>query len=119
MISREELLKGETLPLHLEQNLTTLLERLNNFRDLYGKPMIVTSGYRTEAHNYKIGGAPYSKHCQAMACDFFDFDGKIKLWIKNNTQVLVDCDLYMEDPIKTPTWVHLDIFKRKTRVFKV
>ena len=32
-------------------------------------PVIVTSGYRTEAHNRKVGGAPRSYHVSGLAAD--------------------------------------------------
>jgi uncharacterized protein YcbK (DUF882 family) len=33
-----------------------LLSKLDQVREMYGKPIQVTSGYRTEAHNEKVGG---------------------------------------------------------------
>lgn len=118
MITRDEILKGQVIPQEFEANLAALLERLNKFRLMYGKPMVVTSGYRTPAHNKKIGGAKWSRHCVCMAADFADQNQDIKNWVKDNPNVLEDCDLYMEDPSVTPTWIHLDIMPRKTRIFK-
>ena len=118
MITREEILKGQTIPPEFEANLAELLKRLNKFRAIYGKPMTVVSGYRTPEHNKAIGGAKLSRHCVCMACDFADFDGQLKEWIEDHPDVLKECDLYMEAPESTPTWVHLDILTRKTRVFK-
>ena len=118
MISRDEILKGQEIPPEYEANLAVLLERLNKFRFMYGKPMIVTSGYRTVEHNKAIGGAKLSRHCVCMACDFADQDGEIKAWVKDNPEVLEICDLYMEDPLACPSWIHLDTLPRKTRVFK-
>lgn len=39
-------------------------------RDIYGKPMRVSSGYRCPNHNAKVGGAKTSFHMQGMAIDF-------------------------------------------------
>ena len=33
-----------------------LLKTLDEIREVYGKPIIINSGYRTEAHNAKVGG---------------------------------------------------------------
>lgn len=51
-------------------NLARLANRLQVVRDLLGKPVIINSGYRTPAHNQKVGGAPNSMHLQGMAADF-------------------------------------------------
>ena len=118
MITRNEILKGQEIPPEFEANLAVLLQRLNKFRLMYGKPMIVTSGYRTVEHNKAIGGAKLSRHCVCMACDFADKDGEIKAWVKDNPEILEICDLYMEDPLVTLTWIHLDTLPRKTRIFK-
>lgn len=46
--------------------LVYLLEKL---RGEVGLPIIITSGYRCEDHNRKIGGRPHSFHLQGMAAD--------------------------------------------------
>lgn len=46
-----------------------LVERLQAFRDKVGKPVLVTSGYRTLEHNAAIGGFPNSYHTQGLAAD--------------------------------------------------
>ena len=119
MITKDEILKGQEIPPEFEANLAVLLQRVNKFRLMYGKPMIVTSGYRTVEHNKAIGGAKLSRHCVCMACDFADSDGAIKQWVKENPEVLEICDLYMEDPERCSGWIHLDTLPRKNRVFKI
>lgn len=110
-ISRAEVTMGRELefPLSqvLEQNLNDLLLRLNKFRATYNLPMYVSSGYRPGHYNTDAGGAADSPHLECKACDFHDQDRSLTNWILQNKQVLVDCDLYMEDPAHTPTWVHL------------
>lgn len=47
-----------------EQNLIALIENiLDPLREAYGKPIVVTSGYRCPALNKAIGGAKNSQHC--------------------------------------------------------
>lgn len=102
----------------LEGNLAVLLERLNRFREIYGKPMVVSSGYRPGRYNELAGGAPNSAHRTCEACDFRDVDGSLKGYIAAHPEILDTSDLYMEAPERTPTWVHLDTRKRKSRIFQ-
>ena len=46
-----------------------LVEVLEKIRVHFGKPVIISSGYRTENHNAKNGGAAYSRHKYGMAAD--------------------------------------------------
>lgn len=46
-----------------------LAEVLEKIREHFGKPVVVSSGYRTESHNAKNGGAAYSQHKYGMAAD--------------------------------------------------
>ena len=124
MISRDEILmkRDVEFPLtpQLEDNLATLLDRVNQFRTIYGIPMSVSSGYRPGHYNKDAGGAPNSSHKTCEAVDFHDADGQLKTWIANNITVLDTCDLYQEDPNSTKTWVHLSTRRPNSgnRVFK-
>lgn len=112
-IARGEILMGRDgeFPLseELEVNLGSLLVALNKFRDIYGIPMRVSSGYRPGHYNTDAGGAANSPHKTCEACDFHDQDGSLKRYLSNNLGILDTCDLYMEDPGHTPSWVHLQI----------
>lgn len=46
-----------------------LVDALENFRTLVGKPVIVDSAYRCPEHNAAIGGAPKSEHAEGLAAD--------------------------------------------------
>lgn len=48
---------------------------LQPIRNGYGKPIIVTSGYRCPALNTKIGGAKTSQHMKGQAADINDYEG--------------------------------------------
>lgn len=56
-------------PAEVLDNIRMLAQRLQVLRDLLGRPMIITSGWRTEKHNREIGGAPNSYHIYGMAAD--------------------------------------------------
>jgi DNA-directed RNA polymerase subunit M/transcription elongation factor TFIIS len=110
MITAKEVLgevKQEDLSDEFKNNLEELLKRVNLFRKEYGIPMYVNSGYRSEEHNAKIGGAKGSAHMTCEAVDFRDNDGKLFEFIKNDPAILERCDLYMENPGWTNSWIHL------------
>ena len=46
-----------------------LLNMLEVARKNYGKPIVINSGYRTEAHNEKVGGTSKSSHLKGLAAD--------------------------------------------------
>lgn len=123
MISRDEILMGreKEYPLTEEMlsNLSTLLVRMNKLRLLYGKMMLVSSGYRPGHYNVDAGGAKNSCHLDCRAVDIHDRDGLLKEWILNHEEVLDECDLWMEDPKRTKTWAHFDIKAREHRIFLV
>ena len=45
------------------------MDKLQELRNLLGKPLYITSAYRSPAHNRKVGGAKGSMHLQAKAFD--------------------------------------------------
>ena len=53
-------------PIFIDDELVTLLEVL---RLHFGRPVVVTSGFRTAAHNAAVGGARFSQHCYGRAAD--------------------------------------------------
>lgn len=124
MITRKEVLmdrdKEYPLSKEFEANLAILLERLNKFRNIYGKPLFVSSGYRPGKYNKGAGGANSSAHLTCQATDFKDVDGALKKYIKDNPTILETCDLYLEAPESTPSWIHLQSRKTKSgkRIFK-
>lgn len=48
---------------------TELVDLLEDIRKACGKAVIVNSGFRSEAHNKKVSGAPYSQHLYGRAAD--------------------------------------------------
>lgn len=52
----------------ISQGLVTVLQKI---RDHFAKPVIITSAYRNDAYNKKVGGAVYSQHLYGKAADIF------------------------------------------------
>ena len=50
------------------------MKRLDDAREQFGRPIIVTSGYRCETHNQseEVGGSPTSAHLKGLALDVSD-----------------------------------------------
>ena len=46
-----------------------LVDKLQIFRDLVGKPVVVTSGCRCKMYNLHIGGVSSSPHLEGLAAD--------------------------------------------------
>ena len=61
---------ANTLPVEVAENLTTLAENLEKVRAILGRPMRISSGFRSQELNAKIGGAQNSAHVQGLAADF-------------------------------------------------
>lgn len=61
---------NNTADKEVEQNLIALVDNLlDPLRNLYGKPIVVTSGYRSPALNRAVGGAKSSQHTTGQAAD--------------------------------------------------
>lgn len=96
-------------------NLAVLLDKMNQIRVLYGKPMTITSGLRSEEDQERINpSAPKSKHLMGQACDVLDGTGDLKKWVKANVSALESIGLWCEDFASTPTWAHFQIVPPKS-----
>jgi hypothetical protein len=125
MISYKELLGKHNvaeLPIAHQHNLEDLLKAVNKLRAEWGKPLIVTSGYRSEQDHLRIysqiaakKGVQFdaskvpmgSKHLIGGAVDFADPDGSLYDWIELNPGILDDCELWSEEGTKVGRWVHV------------
>lgn len=61
---------GSNIPENYRDNVKILMNRLQVVRDIVGKPIRITSGYRDPEHNRRVGGRPNSYHTKGMAVDF-------------------------------------------------
>lgn len=59
----------------IQKNLEKLCKKiLQPIRDKWGKPLFVSSGYRCEALNKKVGGSKTSQHLYGEAADIIPFE---------------------------------------------
>jgi len=91
-------------------NAIRLLHVINLLRLEFGVPFKINSGYRSLAHNLRVGGSANSHHIYCRAIDIADPNGLIKgQLMANNNELLIKYNLFMEDPSVTKTWAHLQI----------
>lgn len=85
---------------------------LQPLRDKSGKAMIVTSGYRCQKLNTKIGGVATSQHCKGQAADF-TFEGwSVKEGIDFIKKSGVEYDQLINEYDR---WIHVSFVKGKNR----
>lgn len=128
MMEFRELLK---IPKDDWENLEELLDKLNQFRKAYGKPLIVTSGYRSMQDHLRIyadkGITDKNKipmqsfHLKGCAADLIANDIKdLHKFVKDNVKLLENIGLWVEDLSITDSWLHVQIYPPKSgqRFFK-
>lgn len=115
-----------SLPLETKENITCLFQKLNVLRYAFGKPMIITSGFRTmdqhlsiyknkNASRHAEGLAPLSPppkslHLFGAACDVYDEKDELKKFILEHLELVEQTGLWMEEFAATPNWVHFQIY---------
>lgn len=109
MVTMKELLGHLTIadvPFAFQHNLEELLVRVNKVRAEWGKPLRVTSGFRTAQDQARINPrVKASKHMIGAAVDFADPDGSFYQWLHDEPEHMIRADLYGE--LGTHGWVHL------------
>lgn len=100
--------KDGTQVVFVDEYLVSILDILRN---QIGKPVIVTSGYRTPAQNAKVGGAKYSYHIRGMAADI-RVDGMSPKEVGKELDKIApnSCGI-----IVYKSWVHFDVRTGKYR----
>ena len=90
-----------------------LLQKLDLVREDFGESITVTSGYRSPAHNAKIGGSSSSQHCLGKAADIRPTSGsKEKL-----DKLYLICEKYFEavGDGRVKGFIHVDTRTGKKR----
>lgn len=88
-----------------------LVSILDILRNQVGKPVIITSGYRTPTRNKAVDGAKYSYHMRGMAADI-RIKGMTAKEIANKLDKIIpnECGIIVYN-----TWVHIDTRTKKYR----
>ena len=114
---REFACKGSDVVL-LDDELVVLLQCI---REHFGKPVYITSGYRTAAHNAAVGGSKSSQHLLGRAADFH-VEGVPVAAVAAYAETLLPArggiGRYPKDaahPKRRTGWVHIDTRAGKSR----
>lgn len=103
------------------EHLRNLIDIANNvfqpLRDGIGKPIRISSGYRSEKLNKAVGGSKTSQHNKGQALDLVATSGftnkDIFDYIKNNLEF--DQIIWEFGTDRNPDWVHVSYVKGKNR----
>lgn len=105
---REFACKDGSQVVFIDTHLVTILDILRN---KIGKPVIITSGYRTPEWNTKCDGAKYSYHMRGMAADI-RVNGMTPKQVASILNGIIpnECGI-----IVYSGWVHIDTRSNKYR----
>ena len=95
-----------------------LVRVLQNIRDHFGKPVVITSAYRTAVHNKAVGGAAYSQHCYGRAADIRVQGVSVEDVAAYAESLMPDWGGVGRYPVKAGRatgWVHVDTRADKAR----
>ena len=80
-----------------------------------GKPITVTSGFRSARLNKAVGGAPDSQHLRGQAADIVCFDVSVKTLFKRIIQKGLPYDQIIYEGGKSGAWVHVSFDQARSR----
>lgn len=87
------------------ENLKMVASVLEQIRELVGKPVKVSSGFRCPELNRAIGGSKSSAHMQGLAADIY-VDG---MPAKQLAIAIRDAGIVMDQLIYEGSWVHIGL----------
>lgn len=99
----------------VDETLTVVLQCI---RDHFGKPVTITSGYRTPAHNAAVGGAKSSQHLLGRAADIRVQGVSVEDVAAYAESLMPDWGGVGRYPVKAGRatgWVHVDTRQNKSR----
>ena len=112
---RELRCKDGTDTVMVDEALTVVLQCI---REHFGKPVTITSGYRTTAHNAAVGGAKSSQHLLGRAADIRVQGVSVEDVAAYAESLMPDWGGVGRYPVKAGRaagWVHVDTRADKAR----
>lgn len=80
-----------------------------------GKPVMVSSGFRSPRLNKAVGGAPTSQHLFGQAADIVCFAVPVKTLFKRIIRLGLPYDQLIYEGTKSTAWVHVSFDTARTR----
>lgn len=106
---------GAGMPEDVWKNIQILARQLEVLREYLGKPINVTSGYRSEIHNNRIGGKKNSQHLLGKASDL-QVNGLKPKKVHEAIKTLISEGKMLEGGLGLyDTFIHYDIRGEKAR----
>ena len=106
---------GSSFPAEIVQSLTILATQLQALRTELGRSITITSGYRSPAHNLKVGGAKDSFHVRGMAADI-QVSGFTPKQVYDTIEKLIKEGKMKEGGLGLyKSWVHYDFRGKRIR----
>ena len=99
----------------IDEGLVVLLQCI---REHFGKPVTITSGYRTGTHNTAVGGSKSSQHLLGKAADIQVADTTVEAVAAYAESLMPDWGGVGRYPVKAGRakgWVHVDTRAKKSR----
>ena len=112
---REFRCRDGTDTIMVDEALTVLLQAL---REHFGKPITITSGYRTAAHNTAVGGSKSSQHLLGRAADIQVADTDplaVAAYAESLMPTWGGVGRYPVKAGRAKGWVHVDTRANKSR----
>ena len=97
---------------------SALVQLLQSIRDHFGAPVVITSGYRTAAHNKAVGGSKSSQHLLGRAADIQVTDTSVEAVAAYAESLIPGWGGVGRYPVKAGRakgWVHVDTRPNKSR----
>lgn len=92
-------------------NLRRVAEILEQVRAVVGRPIVVSSGYRSPALNVAVGGARKSAHVNGLAADI----NAVGMSARELAQKIRDSNIQFDQLIHEGTWVHIGLSEKDPR----
>ncbi|MFQ6615072.1 MAG: D-Ala-D-Ala carboxypeptidase family metallohydrolase [Fidelibacterota bacterium] len=97
------------------QNITALCKVvLEEVRKHFGKPVLITSGYRSPELNRAVGGSQYSQHVKGEAADFVVKDITVSKVFDSILHESLPFDQCIHEKRDNREWIHIS-HKRNRR----
>lgn len=100
---------GKATPVAVQHQILKVAQNLEILRESLGRPIVITSGYRSKSHNAAVGGARNSYHLRGMAADIRARGLTPEQVFKEIRRLIAAGEMSPGGLKKYPTFVHYDV----------